>query len=1027
MNARYRALFWEECRVGGAIAATCAAVGMLGLSGQRLSVGIDPIRDASFLAGLTVLYPFAGALLLLLQTVNSGHLDGGFSRRVLLLPVETWAAVGIALVTRLLLVLVLTAAMLGTCQGLFGKSPAFALALLPALVYLYLQTLDWLRRPAPIVAGLGLAAAASVAGYVWLEKPESAWQTFVPLSANMLVAALVLASCSCLAYGVSVWAVGAGRYGQRFALPAWLISPSEFSIHWRVKGRFRSRFAAQVWFELRGSVLLLPVSTVVVWALLTCWWWASEFFVAQPDEAALWTFSNSLELLPLFALLFAAANCGLSRWGMGLRKRDARHLFAYLYPATSAEMAMARLAAGAIALVPTVLLVAVVTNGAFLLGHERIALDFLSSALGDGGAAPREIAALFLGAPILFGLAAWVLLHADDPFLVLSIPLTLLFLLCASLSDNAGWGWGWALCAVWFGLFVLYAAARLAVARYREAIPARHFLACLAIWAGVALFLYPFSEQAEAMECLTWLATSMAGGALAILPYPMIVLRLQRLRSGEAAAVNPAEHARRTGRPQSLSRRAAFAIALMAMAGFLAWLRWPAEPAYRASLRAQGYPATLSDLSAWYPEVPANENLATRYIEASRFAKKKEREWEVAVQNRLTPSQRVEYANSVLVQGDVALERTETISENVWNATFERYEMVDRETARLLREVAASGLSKSRYPMDIGAGFDTLLDYLSPLRSLGRSLSLDALVAAMQNRPHDAAEDLLAMIPLANSLDEEPLLISQLVRVGILGIGPGALETVLNRAELPPEDLARLEEAFAAATPSSFRSSMFDRAIAGERILGLDASERYGLVLEGVAFSGVASQGVALWRMLGNLAAYDWFECLVLVEETGRWISSDVKRRDEVSASCKANISAFGFRTMILQNLMPISFSVYATDWRCRAALGSAQTACAIERYRLQYGRPPQALAELVPEFIETIPIDPWNDWGPLSYRLKPDGEYVVYSVGRNHADEGGVEHERDDKKKTDDWTFTVAPPEVRSRLRVIQAAGAAH
>ncbi len=61
-----------------------------------------------------------------------------------------------------------------------------------------------------------------------------------------------------------------------------------------------------------------------------------------------------------------------------------------------------------------------------------------------------------------------------------------------------------------------------------------------------------------------------------------------------------------------------------------------------------------------------------------------------------------------------------------------------------------------------------------------------------------------------------------------------------------------------------------------------------------------------------------------------------------------------------------------------------------IERYRMKYGKLPDTLDQLVPEFIDVLPCDPYNKGLDLSYKkLEPLG-FVVYSFGRDCIDDGG-------------------------------------
>ena len=66
-----------------------------------------------------------------------------------------------------------------------------------------------------------------------------------------------------------------------------------------------------------------------------------------------------------------------------------------------------------------------------------------------------------------------------------------------------------------------------------------------------------------------------------------------------------------------------------------------------------------------------------------------------------------------------------------------------------------------------------------------------------------------------------------------------------------------------------------------------------------------------------------------------------------------------------------------------------SRTALAIERFRREHeGKLPATLAELVPRYLQEVPVDPNGD-GPL--RFKPDAtSYTVYSIGGDRRDDGG-------------------------------------
>jgi hypothetical protein len=66
-----------------------------------------------------------------------------------------------------------------------------------------------------------------------------------------------------------------------------------------------------------------------------------------------------------------------------------------------------------------------------------------------------------------------------------------------------------------------------------------------------------------------------------------------------------------------------------------------------------------------------------------------------------------------------------------------------------------------------------------------------------------------------------------------------------------------------------------------------------------------------------------------------------------------------------------------------------AIAALAIERYRRAHGgTAPSSLAELLPTYLKSVPVDPFSGQS-IRYVLAPD-TYKVYSVGENRKDESG-------------------------------------
>jgi hypothetical protein len=99
----------------------------------------------------------------------------------------------------------------------------------------------------------------------------------------------------------------------------------------------------------------------------------------------------------------------------------------------------------------------------------------------------------------------------------------------------------------------------------------------------------------------------------------------------------------------------------------------------------------------------------------------------------------------------------------------------------------------------------------------------------------------------------------------------------------------------------------------------------------------------------------------------------------------------------------PITSQNYLTQWLFPNLSGSpekfayaqssvdlARVAIALERYRLAHGEYPGTLDSLIPKFITQLPHDVIGG-KPLHYWRTNDGSFVLYSVGWNETDDGGV------------------------------------
>jgi hypothetical protein len=124
--------------------------------------------------------------------------------------------------------------------------------------------------------------------------------------------------------------------------------------------------------------------------------------------------------------------------------------------------------------------------------------------------------------------------------------------------------------------------------------------------------------------------------------------------------------------------------------------------------------------------------------------------------------------------------------------------------------------------------------------------------------------------------------------------------------------------------------------------------------------------------------------------------------------------SSASVRTAILRHclvasmLEPALNKVYARIAFAQTYANQTALACALERYRLANGQFPETLDALAPRFIARAPNDVITGH-PYKYHLAANGQFVLYSVGWNEKDDGGVPGAKLFAENEGDWVWQYA------------------
>jgi hypothetical protein len=324
-----------------------------------------------------------------------------------------------------------------------------------------------------------------------------------------------------------------------------------------------------------------------------------------------------------------------------------------------------------------------------------------------------------------------------------------------------------------------------------------------------------------------------------------------------------------------------------------------------------------------------------------------------------------------------------------------------------------------------------LLPHLSVLRQISRLASLRTGAELMLGRADAAFADVRLMLRLAEATRDEPILVSQMVRVQQFELVVQHLPDGINQWSEP--QLRALQEVlgscnFCADACRTLKSECF---LFGNRIIEYTRGAWDKPMLMSAMGSGGGNnvpEGLELAGILMSIAPDGWFDLehvnytrkfeewlLPIFSPRNRLVHPSATRRAEAGTAALLKHSAPGlylrhrfFCGLLLPSIAKVSEKIAFAQ----AAADTAAIACALERYRRNEGKFPDALASLIPEFMSQLPLDVLNGQ-PLKYRRTEDGLYVLYSAGWNETDDGGkVEVTRGGEldRQRGDWVWRPRP-----------------
>jgi hypothetical protein len=447
------------------------------------------------------------------------------------------------------------------------------------------------------------------------------------------------------------------------------------------------------------------------------------------------------------------------------------------------------------------------------------------------------------------------------------------------------------------------------------------------------------------------------------------------------------------------------AVILLIPVGLHFRAKWRLQ-AYRDELKRQGEKLEVSEIAP--PTDPKGLANGAQLLKANNLIGGRLRELAPATMEIVKPGKaRVSWREEELIQSvdpayvpEIGPKAAKT---NIWQLIEPEVLKKEQQLEALRRTMSAGSI---QYPVDYAN-----LKFSALAKVKTASLNLGAATVAYVRRKDttSATASIVAMTRMLKNWEREPLLISQLVRTACANIASFATWEALQGGGLDDAQLKSVQQGWEGVEllTEAEHSIEMEEALCHHLIESARQNfpsfqvKTSALDEFNEMFGHLMAEPKAGLRQMVNRYPRYWGWCWVGCYDTERkTLEVDTTLLREFRKIQARQPNHF-FETE-RQPPLDIDFPAYPWDTdggsfrrailkfvRQQTHTSLTVAAIALERYRLQHGAYPKSLAEMVPAFLQRVPID-YGDGKEVRYRLNTDATFLLYGVGDNGVDDGG-------------------------------------
>ncbi len=318
--------------------------------------------------------------------------------------------------------------------------------------------------------------------------------------------------------------------------------------------------------------------------------------------------------------------------------------------------------------------------------------------------------------------------------------------------------------------------------------------------------------------------------------------------------------------------------------------------------------------------------------------------------------------------------------------------------AGLLDEIRRlAELGEPVFYADLSQGYAAELPHLAQLRAMARLLRSEAALRAHAGDLEGAMEDYRAIVGLGETLVDEPLIISQLVRIAMTSILFEGMGASLAPGQLTPEHA----RTFIRETSEIYHREALVNALVTEAAFGMDAMQllRDGTESIPVDFTSSPRLGALLGLVyqtpIGDvMLSADQQNYAEFMERLAQAAELPYYEAMAEIEAIEADVDDLSFLSRFTQILVPALTRVQRAHARNEAVLDLMHMGLSLEAYYAETGQYPESLNAVALDLGGSVPVDPFTG---QPYIYIPGGDaYTLYSVGENQQDDGGRHHYRE-------------------------------